>query len=313
VLKKNPKIAILLCTFNGSNFLEQQLDSIYAQDFKNWTLYVNDDGSEDSTITLLKNYKKKWCRGRILIRTGPKKGFCQNFLDIICDQRIQADLYFLCDQDDIWMPHKLSHTIKKISKLDCTKPVLYCARTSYISEDGKYILGNSILFRKKPSLKNALVQSISGGNTMAFNNNLKGIVRKFPIAGLVSHDWWLYILNELVNGKTFFDHEPTIFYRQHKNSLVGNNITFFAKFLRLKLFFSGTYREYMTIHLKTLQSNFSNISNIPKKNQKIVTNFSYFRDRGIKDRLSLIWSLGLYRQTLDTHLCLYIGALLRKL
>jgi glycosyltransferase involved in cell wall biosynthesis len=60
VQKRSPHLAILMCTYNGENFLEEQLDSIENQDYKNWTLYVNDDGSKDATLDILKRYQKKW-------------------------------------------------------------------------------------------------------------------------------------------------------------------------------------------------------------------------------------------------------------
>ena len=63
-----------MCTYNGENFLREQLDSIESQDYKNWTLYVNDDGSKDCTIEILKYYKKKWGVKKIIIRRGPQKG-----------------------------------------------------------------------------------------------------------------------------------------------------------------------------------------------------------------------------------------------
>jgi len=135
VIKKIPKIAILMCTYNGEQFLNEQLDSIQNQNYKNWTLYVNDDGSKDKTLNILKAYQKKWGIKKIIIRRGPQKGFCQNFFQIINDKKINADLYFLSDQDDVWMPNKLSHTLKKISKLDASK-----------------ILAKLILFKKTSNL-----------------------------------------------------------------------------------------------------------------------------------------------------------------
>ena len=60
LLYQNTSVAILMCTCNGENFLEEQLDSIQNQDYKNWTLYVNDDGSRDATLDILKAYQKKW-------------------------------------------------------------------------------------------------------------------------------------------------------------------------------------------------------------------------------------------------------------
>lgn len=310
VQKKSPHLAILMCTFSGEDFLEEQLDSIENQDYENWTLYVNDDGSKDATLDILKRYQKKWGNKKLHIRRGPQKGFSQNFLQIICDKKIQADLYFLSDQDDIWMPHKLSHTLQKISKLDLSKPALYCARTTYVSSDAKKILGESDLFLKPPSLRNAIVQSIAGGNTMAFNNALKNIVSQFKEAHVVSHDWWLYIVNELSGGQTLYDETSTIFYRQHNKSLIGANTGIMAKLKRMGMLLRGVYRDYNSTHLDTLSK-----INMPSSlaNIKLIDDFFIKRDKGMFTRFRMVNDLGIYRQTLDGQIALYIGAILHKL
>jgi glycosyltransferase involved in cell wall biosynthesis len=308
--KKFPRIAILMCTYNGEKYLEEQLDSIQNQGYKNWTLYVNDDGSKDNTLKILKDYQKKWGVKKLHIRRGPQKGFCRNFLQIISDSKIKADLYFLCDQDDVWMPHKVSHTIKKISMLDPLKPILYCARTTYVSSDTKKILGQSDLFLKPPSFRNAIVQSIAGGNTMAFNNPLKTKAQKYHKAEVVSHDWWLYIINELKGGQTLYDTESTIFYRQHSKSLIGANTGFLAKCRRLRLLMNGTYRIYNTKHLEAFR--FLSIETA-KRNIDLIDQFLILRDKRIKKRWQMINKLGLYRQTWLDTIGLYLAAVLHKL
>ena len=311
-MKKNKdlEVAILMATFNGERYLHEQLDSIHNQDFNNWTLYVNDDGSSDKTLDILKRYQKKWGVKKLHIRRGPQKGFCQNFINIINDSKIKADLYFLSDQDDVWMPHKLSHTLKKISRLDPLKPMLYCARTTYVSSDAKKILGESDLFLKPPSFANAFIQSFAGGNTMAFNEQLKKVSQKYPKADVVSHDWWLYILNELVGGMTFYDKESTILYRQHNKSLVGANTGFIAKLKRLRMLLNGTYRVYNTKHLNVF--NKLNVKGI-QSNIQLIDQFYILRDKSFKERWRMIGRLGIYRQTWDGHLALYLAAILHKL
>ena len=309
-MKSKPSVAILMCTYNGEAFLEEQLDSIENQGYKNWTRYVNDDGSKDKTLDILKRYQKKWGNKKLHIRRGPQKGFSQNFLQIITDKKIQADLYFLSDQDDVWMPHKLSHAIKKISKLDLLKPALYCARTTYVSSDTKKILGESDLFLRPPSFRNAIVQCIAGGNTMAFNNPLKKIVSQFKEIEIVSHDWWLYIVNELSGGKTLYNSESTILYRQHSGSLIGANTGILAKLRRLSMLLKGVYRDYNSKHLSTF-----NQINLPssRANIKLIDDFFIQRNKGMSERLRMIGNLGLYRQTLDGQIALYLGAFLHKL
>ena len=309
--KKFPRIAILMCTHNGEQYLKEQLDSIQNQDYKNWTLYVNDDGSRDKTLDILKNYQKKWGLQKLIIRPRYQMGFCQNFLNIINDKKITADFYFLSDQDDIWIPDKLTHAIKKLSKLDQAKPGLYCARTTYVSSDAKIILGQSDLFLKPPSFKNAIVQCIAGGNTMAFNQRLKNIVQRYPEVNVVSHDWWLYIINELVGGQTFYDPESTILYRQHRKSLIGSNTGFIAKIKRFNMLINGTYRSYNTKHLNLL--NKLSLTMSMKENISLITQFLILRDKPLRIRWKMINSLGIYRQTWISHIALYLGVIFNKL
>ena len=66
VQKRSPSVAILMCTYNGENFLEEQLDSIQNQDYKNWTLFVNDDGSKDATLDILKRHHPIFSRFWVL-------------------------------------------------------------------------------------------------------------------------------------------------------------------------------------------------------------------------------------------------------
>jgi glycosyltransferase involved in cell wall biosynthesis len=308
-MKKSPRIAILMCTFNGDQYLEAQLDSIYNQDYKNWTLFVSDDSSKDKTLSILKTYQMRWGKDKLHILKGPSKSFQSNFLSIITNKKIKADLYFLCDQDDIWMPHKLSHTIKKLSKLPLRKPHLYCGRTTYSSRDGKRILGMSELFSKPPSFRNAIIQSIAGGNTMAFNNDLKKIASLLGKIEIVSHDWWLYILNELSGGKTLYDSESTILYRQHNRSLIGANTSIFAKLKRLNILLNGTYRAYNTRHLNILIQNRIPTTNA---NTKVIHDFFIKRDKGIVERLRMIQGLDLYCQTTERQIAIYLGAALNK-
>jgi hypothetical protein len=145
---------------------------------------------------------------------------------------------------------------------------------------------------------------------MAFNNKLKDVAAKFKTVKVISHDWWLYILNELMGGVTLYDSESTIFYRQHQASLIGNNTTLLAKTKRLYMLLKGTYRDYNSCHLDTL-----NMINIPsiKENLYIIDRFSILRDGPLSDRIKILSELGLYRQSWDTHLGLYLGAIIHKL
>jgi hypothetical protein len=117
-------------------------------------------------------------------------------------------------------------------------------------------------------------------------------------------------MNELVGGKTLYDQQSTILYRQHNNSLIGANTGFRAKIKRLRMLLGGTYRRYNTKHLEV----FSKLTiEAAKPKIDLINQFLIMRDKPLHVRWQMIQKLGLYRQKWDGHLALYLGAVLRKL
>lgn len=159
-------VAILLATLNGEKFLAEQLDSLQAQTITNWRLYVSDDGSSDGTKDIINRYQTLWGAGKIQYRDGPQKGYAQNFLGLACDPEIKADYFAFCDQDDVWLPEKLNVAIANITQASIFGQVyVYCGRATYTDQNSKPI-GMSPLFVHPRTFRNALIQSIAGGNTL---------------------------------------------------------------------------------------------------------------------------------------------------
>ena len=131
----NYSIAILLCTYNSKNFLEEQLDSIAKQSHANWQVWVSDDGSQDNTIKIIESYKKKWGKYKISVQAGPQQGFSLNFLSLVNDNRIQNDYYAYSDHDDIWHSNKLEKALKWLGTIPEETPALYCGRTCLVDDD----------------------------------------------------------------------------------------------------------------------------------------------------------------------------------
>ncbi|CAM8360632.1 glycosyltransferase [Candidatus Methylopumilus planktonicus] len=310
--KPQPKasVCILMATFNAEKFLKEQLDSIASQTYNHWKLFVSDDGSNDKTLDILKSYQRVWGKDRLSIIKGPRQGFQKNFMSLITSKKIHGDFYMLCDQDDVWLPKKISTAITYLQDQNPTQAQLYCGRTAYVSKELKF-LQNSQLFSKPPSFRNALVQSIAGGNTMAFNNKMKEVALMFRDVDIASHDWWLYILCELSLGKTYYDPNPQILYRQHENSLIGANTSLSAKIKRLILILKGRFAEYNNMHLEAFYQ--ASLKFTDFKYTHIIDRFYTDRNKGLKTRLQMIRGLGLYRQTRDGTIALYLAALLKRL
>lgn len=307
-----PFVAILLGTYNGVRFLAEQLDSLEKQTHQNWMVIASDDGSTDATLEILQQYQSKWSAGKLIIRNGPQKGFCQNFLSLACDSNIRADYYAFCDQDDVWLPGKLTVALENIiSNQKADVPYLYCGRTKYVNEKLKPC-GMSPLFVFPPSFRNALVQSIAGGNTMAFNQAAKLLMEKVDPVDVPSHDWWIYQLITGVGGDIFYDHNPQLLYRQHEFALVGGNNSFPAKIKRVQMLLQGRFQKWNTQNIKVLKQEKVNHL-LLKSNQEIVIMFDALRGARMKDRFRLMQVCGLYRQTRRGTFSLYLAALIGKI
>ena len=309
-IEENNSVAILLATFNGSRFLASQLESLESQTHQNWFLIASDDGSSDSTLKILKEYQERWPQGKLAIRSGPQQGYCKNFLSMACDKSIVADFYAFCDQDDVWFPEKLTVAIKNINKnQEDGVPYVYCGRTTYVDKKLKKV-GCSPLFAFPRTFRNALIQSIAGGNTMVFNQKTKDLLEKVGVVEHPSHDWWVYQLASGAGGDVFYDPNPQILYRQHKGALVGGNTSFGAKIERVAMVFKGEFRRWSDQNVAILCAAKPWLTHGSKETLEL---FKKMRDARLKDRLRLLEVVGLYRQTWRGTISLLLAALFKKI
>lgn len=306
-----PTVCILLSTYNGSLHIDEQLASIEAQTYLDWFVIVSDDGSKDNTLEIVANYQDKWESSKIKVISGPMGGFCKNFLTLATKPDIQADLYAFCDQDDVWKPEKLQHIIQSLNWEQYTeKPFLYCGRTEIVDHRLNPI-GLSPNFKRQPSFQNALVQSIAGGNTMVFNHATKSMLMTAAVTSAVSHDWWLYQLVTGCGGTVYYDPVPLIKYRQHEDSLIGANISYQSQLKRMFQAFNNRFRNWNDINALALNQSKALLT---PENQEILSLFNQLRETNspIK-RLWLLFSAGLYRQSLIDTYKLWIACALNKI
>jgi glycosyltransferase involved in cell wall biosynthesis len=308
--KTGPLVAILMGTMNGARFLSEQLDSLETQTHQNWVLIASDDGSTDDTINILKAYQAKWPASKLSIKEGPKQGFCVNFLSMACDPNIKADYYAFSDQDDVWLPAKLDVALQNITQnQEENIAYVYCGRTSYVNERLKKI-GCSPLFSFPRTFRNALIQSIAGGNTMVFNQKTKELLEKVGIVDHPSHDWWLYQLTTGAGGDVFYDPIPQVLYRQHRDALVGGNNSVGARLERISMVFRGQFRRWSDQNIATLENAKPYLKHGSKETLEL---FETMRNAKLKDRFRLLEVTGLYRQTWRGTISLLLAALFKKI
>jgi glycosyltransferase involved in cell wall biosynthesis len=304
------QVAILLCTYNGAEFLSAQLDSIERQTHTRWVIHASDDGSSDETLEILQSYQKRLGEDRLVIYAGPQQGFARNFMSLTNNSMIHADYFAFCDQDDVWFADKLARSLKCLTDAPSDVPALYCSRTRLVDALGQ-VIGFSPLFTKKPSFRNALVQSMAGANTMMLNSAARILLAKIPNdAYVVSHDWLAYLLVSGCGGEVFYDPEPTLDYRQHGTNLMGSNITMASCWVRIRAMFSGTFSAWNRHNLYAISSSYQQLTN---HNKMVLGIFRQVREDSFFKRIYLLRKAGLYRQTIIGNAGLVLATIIRKI
>jgi glycosyltransferase involved in cell wall biosynthesis len=303
------RVAILMCTKDGAAFLHDQLQSIADQTHMNWILFVSDDRSTDETKEILGRFADSHGQ-KMVIRSGPEKGACANFLSLANDPTISADYFAFSDQDDVWYPDKLRRALTWLVTVPSDAPGLYCGRTELMSFDGQSY-GFSPLFTRPPSFQNALVQSLGGGNTMVFNRATKKILEATATFEVTSHDWWVYQLVSAAGGVVRYDPQPALKYRQHLNNLSGSNLGWRARFVRIRMLLSGRFRDWNEKNITALKRLPAYL--MPPKNRETLELFTKARDASFLKRLDYLRQSGVYRQTFLGNLGLLAAAIIKKI
>lgn len=304
------KVAILLCTYNGAKYLGAQLDSIIDQSHKNWVIYASDDGSEDSTLTILNDYKNIIGENRLVIFSGPRSGFAKNFLSLITNSEVEGSYFAFSDQDDIWEKEKLTRSIASIDTIPSQTPGMYCSRAKLIDENN-IMIGMSPLRLKPPGFRNALVQSLAGANTMLINESARELLKLTgETREIIAHDWLTYFLVTGCGGQVIYDPVPTIAYRQHANNLIGGNIGLKERLKRIKKITTGRFKNWSDKNLLTLKDFEKTLTS---ESIYVLTEYQKIRNNNVTGRLRHLKNSGVYRQNLLGNTLLFTAALLNKL
>ena len=219
-------IAILMATYNGEKYLREQIDSILSQTYRDWHLFIHDDGSEDDTIVILKEYKDKHPT-RITIMDYPLQGgACRNFLSML--ERVEADYYMFCDQDDVWLPKKIEMSLRAMYEMEKEyKGIPIIVNTDLMVVDNNLgMIAHSFWEYEgiypefiRGYYDNAAVNSVTGC-TMLFNSKVKELMPN-PSKNTLMHDTWLTLSTYANYGKVVYLQERTVNYRQHGSNVLG--------------------------------------------------------------------------------------------
>ncbi|MDZ4393506.1 glycosyltransferase [Cypionkella sp.] len=304
-----PQILIALCSYNGADWLAGQLDSIAAQDHANWALWISDDGSTDDTRSLIAAFQARHPGRDIRLIEGPRQGGTQNFLSLICHPELpigpQTHLA-LCDQDDIWLPEKLSRALALLqAQPDASRPLIYGGQSRHIDEAGR-VIGSSRRPRGQVTLQNAVVQNMVSGHSLVLNPAALALARAAGRpAGIGSQDWWLSLLVLACGGRAVIDQTEVLLYRQHGGNVMGAPQGGHAAKQRLRQMSDGRYRAWIAANLAGLAAVADRLT--PEATQIIA---SLTQTRGGLARLRAFRRLGIRRQSGRGTALLYTACLL---
>lgn len=310
------RVAILMGLYDGATHLQAQLDSFVAQDGVDWDLTVSDDGSTDAGPDILHRFAESQAASgrRVRLVDGPGMGVAMNFLSLLAAVPEGTDWVALSDQDDVWLPDRLHRGLVALAALPAELPALYGSATWIVDADLSARRRSPVL-PLAPSFRNALVQSIAGGNTMLLNRGGVDLARAAAREALAeggpeTHDWWLYQLVSGAGGKVLRDERPTLLYRQHGRNLFGANRGIAASVARLRQVLSGELAEWVARNNRAL---LASAHRLTPENRAVLEGFSTLNTQDVVSRLRKFRALGIRRQGRAGQAALLLAVLLGRL
>jgi len=230
-MEHKSEVVILMATYNGAEYLREQLDSIVHQDFTDWTLLVSDDGSFDFTPQILEEYAQRFPERIFLLKKDTPGGSAKkNFLLLTANAEQAGGFSYVMysDQDDCWDPGKIRLTLRKMRETEAGHPETHClVHTDLRVADERLAILAPSFFQysgirpERDQLPMLLVQNVVTGCTMMLNRSLWQLaVRQADPEKIQMHDWWFALLAAAA-GKIGLEPHATIAYRQHGSNSVG--------------------------------------------------------------------------------------------
>lgn len=215
---------VLLATYNGSKYLEEQLVSLFLQTDQSFNIIAKDDGSKDETPAILKKYADRYSKRFCVLEGAPSGSAKNNFFYLL--EHSTADYIMFCDQDDMWSREKVERTLGCLQdgEDEYGKGTPLLVHTDLAVANGEMKVINSSLMRMQKlnpgynSLNRLIAQNNVTGCTVAINKALRELL--VPSEGALMHDWWM-ALTAAAFGQVLYYPGATVIYRQHGANQVG--------------------------------------------------------------------------------------------
>ncbi|WP_374968443.1 glycosyltransferase [Terrabacter sp. BE26] len=202
------RASVVLCCYNGADFIAEQVRTILASMRRCDELIISDDGSEDATVAIIKDLATE--DDRITLINGPRRGVIANFGHVLA--RASGDVVFLADQDDIWDSHKISRVLRVFETFPDVMGVVHDVRV--VDRRLQELAPSYFALRGSgPGLLKNFYKNSYLGMATAFRSTLLPHVLPIP-RRVTMHDVWIG-LNVEVFGRGYFESEVLASYRRH--------------------------------------------------------------------------------------------------
>ena len=218
-------ITILLATYNGEQFVAEQIESFFRQTYTKWCVVARDDGSSDCSPNILADYASRF-PGKFIVDTAMpgNLGFAANFARLM--ELAQSNWFMFSDQDDVWNAEKLEIYAAKMRKMESKygveTPILLYSLVDVVdkylnsSEENKYYKSSLM---KSSDILNVTRNNVAMGSTSMGNAALRRLAAPLP-PGIEYHDWWAALVAAAC-GKLELINYRSMLYRQHGANTVG--------------------------------------------------------------------------------------------
>lgn len=255
------KFAILLTTYNGAKHLRAQLDSLIDQTVE-LDIFVSDDQSTDGTLSILKEYAKRFSNLEIVEHDIKFGGAAKNFYFLIRNLTLtNYDYVAFSDQDDIWLPDKLAFSAYEIAD-HCADGFSADCIAFWEEEKSK----RKIVKKSYPQTKyDYWFESPGPGCTQVFTVNSFEIFQTFvrknwnAIQDIDYHDWLVYAFYRHSQLNWLISPIPKVLYRQHETNQMGAHFGLKQAWKRLMLIRQYWYRNQVNTIYKMCTNSDTNL------------------------------------------------------
>ncbi|MGV3311521.1 glycosyltransferase family 2 protein [Streptococcus suis] len=302
-------VNILMSTYNGQEFLAEQIRSIQAQTFTSWTLLIRDDGSRDRTREIIADFVQQDSRIHLINPDSTENlGVIKSFHALVQYQR--ADVYFFSDQDDVWLPDKLQVTLETAQAYPEDQPLMVYTDLKVVNQDLQ-VMNESMIRSQSHHANTELVQeltenTVTGGTSM-INHALAELWTVTD--DILMHDWYLALLATAF-GKLVYVDQPTELYRQHAENVLGARTLSkrFKKWIRPHVLFS----VYWDL-IRNSQKQASHLLALPlaPTDRNLAEAFVTIMDKPMPERYRILKTYGL-RKNKAFHTLVFTSLILTK-